>query len=258
MKLKTDIQKGDKFGRWVVLEPNVYNPNSTAKTKIRCSLCQCSCEKKTVKYIQNANLRKGASLSCGCLRGEQLAIKNAESSSVKIGNKYGKLTVIDDLGMRLQPSRNKHERWSLCQCDCGSEPIEVKNNMLQNGWKKSCGCMGSFGEVIVETILQQNNIQYIKEYSFSDLLSANGHPLRFDFAIFENQELKYLIEFDGRQHYTGPEAKWSHSASLEDIQQRDELKNNYCKNNNIQLKRIPFFDISNITYEKIISNDYNI
>ena len=118
--------------------------------------------------------------------------------------------------------------------------------------------MGSFGETMIETILQQNNIQYIKEYSFSDLLSVNGCPLRFDFAIFENQELKYLIEFDGRQHYTGPEAKWSHATSLEDIQQRDELKNNYCKNNNILLKRIPFFDISNITYEKIISNDYNI
>ena len=130
--------------------------------------------------------------------------------------------------------------------------------MLQNGWKKSCGCIGSFGETIVETILHQNNIQYIKEYSFSDLLSVNGRPLRFDFAIFENQKLKYLIEFDGKQHYTGPEAKWSHSASLEDIQQRDQLKNNYCKNNNIQLKRIPFFDISNITYEKIISNDYNV
>ena len=41
--------------------------------------------------------------------------------------------IIKDLGMRLQSSRNKRERWSLCQCDCGSEPIEVKNNMLQNG-----------------------------------------------------------------------------------------------------------------------------
>lgn len=39
MELKTDIKAGDKFGRWVVLEANVYNPNSKSKTKIRHSLC---------------------------------------------------------------------------------------------------------------------------------------------------------------------------------------------------------------------------
>ena len=258
MKLKDDIKKGDKFGRWTVLEANVYNPESKAKTKIRCSLCQCDCKKQTVKYIQNANLRKGTSLSCGCLRSEQLAIKNAESSSVKIGNKYGKLTVIQDLGMRPQPSRNKNERWSLCQCSCGSEPIEVKNNMLQNGWKKSCGCLQSQGEFVIEKILKDNNINFIKEYKFSDLLGGRGGSLRFDFAIFENTELKYLIEFDGRQHYTGPEATWTHGHSLEEIQEYDSIKNAYCALHNIVLKRIPYFDLDNITYEKICSTEYNI
>lgn len=258
MKLKDDIKKGDKFGRWTVLEPNVYNPLSTAKTKVRCSLCQCSCEKQTIKYIQNANLRKGASLSCGCLRGEQLAIKNAEASSVKIGNKYGKLTVIKDLGMRLQSSRNKRERWSLCQCDCGSEPIEVKNNMLQNGWKKSCGCLQSQGEFTISKLFEENNINFIKEYKIPELISPKGFPLRFDFAVFENNSLSYLLEFDGRQHYTGPEATWKNTHSLEEIQEYDNIKNLYCNLHNITLKRIPYYDINSISYEDIKSDKYNI
>ena len=57
--------------------------------------------------------------------------------------------------------------------------------MLQNGWKKSCGCLQSQGEFIIEKLLQENNIYYIKEYSFNDLVGLKGGHLRFDFAIFE-------------------------------------------------------------------------
>ena len=187
-----------------------------------------------------------------------LAERNASKSSVKVGNKYGKLTVIKDLGMRKQVSRDKNERWSLCQCDCGSEPIEVKNNMLQNGWKSSCGCLQSQGEFVISKILEENNINFIKEYKIPELISPKGFPLRFDFAVFENNNLSYLIEFDGRQHYTGPESTWKNTHSLEEIQSYDNIKNLYCNLHNIILKRIPYYDIDNITYENIQSNKYNI
>jgi hypothetical protein len=45
----------------------------------------------------------------------------------------------------------------------------------------------SYGEQRIEEILCENNIQYKKEYIFSDLLSENNKPLRFDFAIFDEQ-----------------------------------------------------------------------
>lgn len=257
-KRKNDIVPGMQFGRWIVLETNVYNPNSKAKTKILHSICQCTCEKKTISYVSNNNLRNGISKSCGCINSERLIKQNTESSTVKIGNKYGKLTVIADLGMRKQNSRDKNERWSLCQCDCGSEPIEVKNNMLQSGWKKSCGCLQSQGEFVIENIFKQNNIQYIKEYKFDDLVGKNNGKLRFDFAVFVNQNLKFLLEFDGKQHYTGPEATWKCTHSLEEIQEYDKLKNEYCKKNNILLKRIPYYDIKTIDYETIMSDKYNV
>jgi len=38
------------------------------------------------------------------------------------------------------------------------------------------------------------NIKYEQEYSFPDLIGTNK-VLRFDFAIFENDTLKCLIEY---------------------------------------------------------------
>ena len=210
-------------------------------------LCKCNCGKEVI--LKSSAIRNGNTKSCGCLKKKKLAERNAKNSSVKVGNRYGKLVVIKDLGMRKQESRNKMERWSLCQCDCGSAPIEVKNNMLQTGWKKSCGCLQSQGEFIIEKILQENEINYIKEYKFNDL--KNIKPLRFDFAIFNNNTLQFLIEFDGKQHYTGPEASWKNTRTLEEIQYADNLKNEYCIKNKILLKRIQYFDIKEINIENI-------
>lgn len=217
-------------------------------------LCKCNCGKEVV--LKGSAIRNGNTKSCGCLKKKKLAERNAKNSSVKVGNRYGKLVVIKDLGMRKQESRNKMERWSLCQCDCGSTPIEVKNNMLQTGCKKSCGCLQSQGEFIIEKILQENEINYIKEYKFNDL--KNIQPLRFDFAIFNNNTLQFLIEFDGKQHYTGPEASWKNTRTLEEIQYADNLKNKYCIKNKILLKRIPYFDIKEINIENILSNKWDI
>ena len=74
----------------------------------------------------------------------------------------------------------------------------------------------------------------------------------------ENINLLYLIEFDGRQHFNGPEGKWKISYSLKDIQERDNLKNEYCKQNNIKLKRIPYFKIDNISIKTLQDDTFTI
>jgi hypothetical protein len=75
----------------------------------------------------------------------------------------------------------------------------------------------SYGEYVIQKLLEENNICFKREYSFNDLLSPKGKKLRFDFAIFENDELQLLIEFDGRQHFYGPDGTWTHSETLEQI-----------------------------------------
>ena len=58
----------------------------------------------------------------------------------------------------------------------------------------------------------------------------NKHSLRFDFALFENNSLSCLLEFNGIQHYDKSNSFYSEKMVL-----NDKKKNNYCKENNIKL-----------------------
>ena len=138
--------------------------------------------------------------------------------------------------------------------------FETNGNNLQSGGTRSCGCMHSHGEKYIEGILKQHNYNYIKEYTFEDLVSDknNKYKLRFDFAVFKNNKLAYLIEFDGRQHYYEPDATWPQSDSLETIQARDKKKNEYCKKNNIILKRIPYNRIKDISIQTLEDDTFII
>lgn len=227
-------------------------------------VCQCDCGE--IKPMAAQYFTKAKNPSCGCQNRQKASDRmknfNEKQKTIKIGDKFGKLTVIEYEGLRKQKSRDKNESWYICQCDCGSDPKPIRGSDLKNGAVISCGCICSRGELAIKNILNSYNIIYKTEYTFSDLKNPKtNHLLRFDFAIFDkNNQLQYLIEFDGRQHYFGPDTKtWSRSKdNLEDIQFRDNLKNNYCKNNNIILKRIPYTDLSCLTYQNILSTKYNI
>jgi hypothetical protein len=79
---------------------------------------------------------------------------------------------------------------------------------------------------------------------------VSKHRLRFDFAIFKDNQLSHLIEFDGRQHnnnYT----PWNSKETLQERQERDNLKNKYCQDKNIKLIRIPYEKRDSITLEDL-------
>ena len=60
----------------------------------------------------------------------------------------------------------------------------------------------SRGEIKIEEILRENEIPFKMEYIFPDLKSTGGRPLRFDFAIFDDDgNIDFLIEYQGKQHY---------------------------------------------------------
>lgn len=58
-------------------------------------------------------------------------MEQSEKAKIPLGTKFGKLTVIEDLGFREQ--KNGHNRrWYKCQCDCGNTH-EVIGNFLKQG-----------------------------------------------------------------------------------------------------------------------------
>ena len=158
------------------------------------------------------------------------------------GQIIGKLTVI---GKSDKSDRRLY--WD-CKCECGKK-ITVKGDHLRQKNQLSCGCLSSKGEEEIAQILKNNDIQFITQYKFSDFISEyNNIPYRFDFAIFENQKLLYLIEFDGEYHFRfEPSSKWNTQEAFLHRQELDKKKNEYCKKHNIPLIRIPYTIRNNIT-----------
>lgn len=114
----------------------------------------------------------------------------------------------------------------------------------------------SRGEIKIEEILRNNGVVFQEEYSFPDLLSTTGHPLRFDFAIFDDEgNLDFLIEYQGVQHYEA-KSKFGGYSGLRKQQYNDMKKREYCKKNNIILIAIPYTDEGRITYDYIMNAYY--
>lgn len=108
----------------------------------------------------------------------------------------------------------------------------------------------SYGQIKIEDILRQAGLNFEQEYSFRDLISSSGHPLRFDFAVFDDDgDIDFLIEFQGIQHYK-PKPKFGGMTGLKKQQYYDMLKRQYCKKHNINLILIPYWD------EEIVNYDY--
>ena len=115
----------------------------------------------------------------------------------------------------------------------------------------------SRGEIKIEEILKEKGLAFQEEYSFPDLVSNSGHPLRFDFAIFDDEgNLDFLIEYQGIQHYE-PKSKFGGYTGLKKQQYNDMQKRVYCKNKGIILIAIPYTDEGRITYDYIMEAYYS-
>ncbi len=85
-------------------------------------------------------------------------------------------------------------------------------------------------------------------------------PLRFDFRVQLDENLYFLIEFDGQQHYQPVKLSQSVSDDVAEFnfmvsQFYDFVKTSYCTLTHIPLLRIPYTDINNIP--EIIDNFIN-
>ena len=226
----------EKIGRLQPLYIDDTKPRGSGKNIYW--ICQCDCGNKI--SVNSCNLqtaiRENKDLGCG--------VCNSKLAVDLTNQKFGKLTAIK----RADSERTNRTKW-LCKCDCGNF-TEVFTSNLTRLHTTSCGCATrSIGEVNIEQILKDNDINYIREFSFPQLVKEK--KLRFDFAIFDKQwKLSHLIEFDGRQHFDDY-APWGSIESLEERQLRDKMKDEYCIKNNIRLIRIPYTKRDKITLKDL-------
>ena len=179
------------------------------------------------------------------------------SSKRRLDNEYVK-KYIEQFGCKLLSTyKNRYTKITI-QCKCGNV-FETLFCMFKDYDVHSCKICRekekstSKCEVKIEKWLINNNIKYEPQYTFEDC--RHDRKLKFDFAILnKDNEVKMLIEFDGKQHFglglfSDDTEKMIEQYAM--VKQSDETKNEYCFKNCIPLLRIPYSKYASI--DKILS-----
>ena len=224
---------GYKFHYLTVLKPTEKR-NSGGSI-----LWECQCDCGNITYATSTELKSGHKKSCGCLQ-KKTASKIGQQNLIDLtGQRFGKLIVISKNRSEKTPNGSTAIFWN-CKCDCGNTCI-IRGNSLKTKNSQSCGCIKSLGEQKIVEMLNKANIFYEREKIFKD------SSFRFDFFV-ENQ---YIIEYDGKQHFQ--DSKWgSHLKTVKETQERDKEKNNWCKEHNIPIIRIPYTIFNQLTIKDLL------
>lgn len=235
---------GQKFGRLTVLHKDTERITKSGSYWI----CQCECGKQ--KSVKSSSLRRGEIISCGCYRTERIMATKEAKGLVDnlIGQRFGFLTVIEK---DIQKGAGGAIKW-ICRCDCGNIVSVQGGNLKRKDESRivSCGCKHvSIGELNIRQCLEENDIPFSEQQGFASLPRKH-----FDFAILDNlNNIIRLVEFDGEQHFK-ENSFFRNNLSI--IQQRDKEKNEWAKENNIPLVRIPYWERDNITLDMILGDKY--
>lgn len=195
-----------------------------------------------------------ASFYSGKHRCDKCGINIKKDKFIKTTDMYKKeVEAIDNNFEVLEPYNGSH-----CKIKHLYKPKNIifeisPTNFLEGKrgyWKGS-----SKAEDYIYNYLTSKNIKFIHQHTFENLISIR--KLKFDFAIIDaNNKLLKLIEYDGEQHYFpvrfGGIDIIKSEENFKYLQNLDEMKNRYCRDNNIELIRIPYWDFDKI--EKILED----
>jgi very-short-patch-repair endonuclease len=123
----------------------------------------------------------------------------------------------------------------IIKCPNHGKFLQTPKIHLKGHGCPKCKFKKSKGERTVENFLMKNGIEFESEKQFEDC--KNIKPLRFDFYL---PKLNVLIEYDGEQHAKANNKFHKNKASFVKTQFRDEIKNQFAKNNDMRLIRIAY------------------
>ena len=126
---------------------------------------------------------------------------------------------------------------------CGSILIKDMNNLIHN--KRGCNICTrkAYGEFYIKQFFDKNNIEYITQKSFKDLINdKTGRKLKVDFYL---PKYDISIEVDGVQHYKSI-PHWGGDKSYDEQIYRDNIKNDFFGNKLIRINNKKIKDIEKI------------
>lgn len=210
-----------------------FSENKNSKGVFWNTTCMICNRHKTFKATLLVN---GTTTSCGCL----LEKRNNKYSSQDWVGQY-----IDDTEVISVDDKTYYGQMWTCKCKYCGNLYRTLARKIVSGHTNSCGCLTeSMGIADIKRYLINNNIKFVQEWKTKSLLSKNGYPLRYDFALLDTaNNVIAFIEYDGAQHTDANAGFGSYDDRYErylDILDSDERKNKFASLHNIPLCRISY------------------
>lgn len=258
MKTKLNFQEGDiippsRYLAYVKEAPPRIEPNGRKRRRV------------IVKDIRNdeefiadfSGIRSGNIINSPSMRKilasqkmTQKIIKETAKSrrKHKIGNIIGpdnNILVLDDFDPVItQEGKTKKKRRGVFKNIDTGVIFETTFNNVISGFTTGLPLKEkSKGEYKIQSLLLENNFNFIREYIFDDFKENYKHLLRFDFYL---PDYNVCIEYDGLQHYENhfgiPEKEYQHQLN------NDRIKDSFCEEKGIKLVRIPYYEYNKIDW----------
>ena len=201
---------------------------------------QCSCGKifktswKQFKYRKKRTCNKCSYENKNKNRSKS-NLQYTKEFNEKIGDEFELLSEYINLTTKVKV---KHKL-------CGNIREVNPKQIITYGGCPICSSRTSKGEKKILDKLNNLSIQYTREKTFNNLKADSKHNLRFDFYI---KSFNLLIEYDGIQHFKPINFNNKENILKAFMKRRkyDLKKNKFCKENNIKLVRISYYDYKNI------------
>lgn len=216
------------------------------------TLISCEYKNNNSKLNMVCNMGHDISMTFGNFqRGNRCRVCANEKNATNQRHNYNYIkTFIESIGYTLIDSEyvRNSEKLNL-YCGNGHSIAMSFKNLLKGNRCAKCNTV-SHGENKIEKILKEKEVDFITQYKIKECKFKRSLP--FDFYL---PKYNVLIEYDGIQHY---EIK-RHFGGFEgfvDTKIRDTIKNIYCKNNDIKLIRIPYWEFDNI--EELLNRELKL
>ncbi len=209
--------------------------SNKSKIKIKCNTCNNIFFQRVDSHLDGCGCRKCQYLSM--TQNQPKTIKNFESECNLVHDK--KYEYCGD----YKSCRNKIKIF----CKVHQEYFYQNADAHLSKGQGCPKCRLSRGELRIEKYLKENNIIFEYEKKFNNCKFKQLLP--FDFYL---PKYNTCIEYDGEFHYITTK-HFGGDKKLQNTQRNDLIKNEFCKNNNIKLIRIPFPEFNNI--EKVLKEE---
>lgn len=144
-----------------------------------------------------------------------------------IGQKFGRLTVINRDEDKVDPKSGKHKTKWLCDCDCGTKNYSVLGVNLTSGATRSCGCLHRELSSVM-----MNDSTHGKKYNKFDLSNDYGIGYTnkgevFYFDLEDYEKIKDICWYKHKKGYiTGLDTNNKKAIKLHQLVMMDYRKDN--------------------------------